>query len=164
MGSNFTFQIILSFPNVYLVGKRPISHLEIKPLLDQLASRIKPLDHCNQIFLTLNAVKNPTEEQQKSLRKPLLSHLSSVHTHRYSSTSITQKRTCCLYLVKVYIKVVYVGKFTCIILPLSLQGLHCPYRYSIQKELGGLLVCFFSGLVYIILKVEQIKPGKGSSN
>ena len=42
-----------------------------KALFGQLASRVIPLDYCNQIFLTLNATKNPIQEQQKSLRKCL---------------------------------------------------------------------------------------------
>lgn len=56
-GIRFHFSNSLSFPNAYLIWERSISHLEIKPLLGQLASRVKPLDYCNQIFLTLNAVK-----------------------------------------------------------------------------------------------------------
>lgn len=43
-----------------------------KALIGQLASSVNPLDYCNQVFLTLNAMKNPMQEQQKSLRKCLL--------------------------------------------------------------------------------------------
>lgn len=43
-----------------------------KALFGRLASRINPLDYCNQVFLTLNAMKNPIQEQQKSLRKCLV--------------------------------------------------------------------------------------------
>lgn len=159
------FSNILSFSCVYLVWERSIFHLEIKPLLGQLASRVKPLDYCKQIFLTLNAVKDPIQEKQKSLRKPLLSNLGSVHTHRYPPTIIIQEITWFLYLVKVFVKVICMGKLAGIISPLSSQGLDCPYRYSIQNKNGNFaFLGFFSCLVYTNLKVKQIKPGKGSSN
>lgn len=70
-------------------------------------------------FPYIKCCEKPNQEHQKSFRKPLLSHLNSVHTHRYSSTIIVQERTWYLYLVKVFIKVICVRKLTCIILPLS---------------------------------------------
>ena len=62
------------------------------------------------------------------------------------------------YFVKVVINVGCMGDLTSIVIPLRSQGFNCLYRYSIQNKRVFFL---FS---YVMLKVQQIKPEKGSSS
>lgn len=63
------------------------------------------------------------------------------------------------YFVKVFIKVVWMGKLTSIVIPLRSYGFNCLYRYSIPNKRD-----FFSCLAYVILKVKQVKTEKGHSS
>lgn len=68
--------------------------------------------------------------------------------------------------MKMFNKVVHMGKLTSIVIALRSQGFNCLYRYSIQNKRLFLFVCLlaFFCLEYVILKAKQIKLEKGRSS